>query len=187
MAMNTTADGYLLPCGRDAEQVWEHLERGSTDEHERACVHCATARRSLAALREITQVLVADDAAPPPDLTGRIMNAVRAELRRGTTVALPTGEPGEVEVSSRAVAVVLRFAADGVPGVRARRCKLVRLGAAENGGDEVAVELGIAVAHRSMNDQVLAEVRRRVLAAARSRVGLTVARLDLVVDDLYDV
>ncbi|VVJ23266.1 Uncharacterised protein [Amycolatopsis camponoti] len=175
---------YELPCERDVEQVWERLDAvgaGQADEHELTCPHCRAARESLLALREATAELVADDDLPPA-LFGRIMSAVRAEVRRGSMVALPTPEPGVVEISEQAVAAVLRYAADTVDGVRARRC---RVRTAENG--VVEVELTLAVSLRNVTGgEALALVRERVTTAAAARVGLTLAKLDLLVDDIFE-
>ncbi|GLY36185.1 hypothetical protein Amsp01_022090 [Amycolatopsis sp. NBRC 101858] len=174
---------YELPCERDVEQVWERLDAvgaGLADEHELTCPHCRAARESLLALREATAELAAEDDVPPA-LFGRIMSAVRAEVRRGSMVALPTPEPGFVEISEQAVAAVLRYAADTVDGVRARRCR-VRTGV----GGVVDVELTLAVSVRNVaGGAALALVRERVTAAAAARVGLTLAKLDLLVDDIY--
>jgi len=179
---------YELPCERDVEQVWERLDAvgaGLADEHELTCPHCRAARESLLALREATAELVAEDDVPPA-LFGRIMSAVRAEVRRGSMVALPTPEPGFVEISEQAVAAVLRYAADTVDGVRARRCR-VRTGASGGVGGVVDVELTLAVSLRNVTGgEALALVRERVTTAAAARVGLTLARLDLLVDDIFE-
>jgi len=176
---------YELPCERDVEQVWDRLDAvgaGLADEHELTCPHCRAARESLLALREATTELVAEDDVPSPDLFGRIMSAVRAEVRRDRMVRLPTPEPGFVEVSEQAVAAVLRYAADTVDGVRARRCR-VRTGA----DGVVEVELTLAVSLRNATGgEALAKVRERVTAAAAARVGLTLAKLDLLVDDVFE-
>ncbi|MEV4143125.1 Asp23/Gls24 family envelope stress response protein [Amycolatopsis sp. NPDC049691] len=174
---------YELPCERDVEHVWERLDAvgaGLADEHELTCPHCRAARESLLALRDATAELAAEDDVPPA-LFGRIMSAVRAEVRRGSTVGLPTPEPGFVEISEQAVAAVLRYAADTVDGVRARRCRIRTL--AEGG---VEVELTLAVSLRNATGgAALTLVRERVSAAAAARVGLLLAKLDLLVDDVY--
>ncbi|SFA77159.1 hypothetical protein SAMN05216266_101333 [Amycolatopsis marina] len=194
MAMNSANSAgseYELPCERELEQVWEHLGTGTADidgadEHERTCPHCRTARESLRALREATAELIEDAEQPPPDLFGKIMSAVRAEVRRGHMVRLPTSEPGLVEVSAQAIAVVLRFAADAVPGVRARRCRINTVGVGQAGESMVEVELTLAVDYRNPETvAALTEVRARVTAAAAARVGLQLVSLDLVVDDIY--
>ncbi|WP_177329046.1 Asp23/Gls24 family envelope stress response protein [Amycolatopsis australiensis] len=175
---------YELPCERDVEQVWERLDAvgaGLADEHELTCPHCRAARESLLALREATAELAAEEDAPSPDLLGRIMSAVRAEVRRGSMVPLPSPEPGLVEISEQAVAAVLRYAADTVDGVRARRCR-VRTDA--EGAVEVTLTLAVSV-RTATGGEALSLVRQRVTAAAAARVGLTLAKLDLLVDDVY--
>ncbi|UGT63965.1 anti-sigma factor family protein [Nocardia asteroides] len=192
MAVNSAADheatGYRLPCGRDLEQVWDRLdavEAGLGDEHETHCPHCATARESLRALRVATAELIAEPEPAPPDLTARIMSAVRAEVRRGRTMSLATPEPGGVEVSERAVAAVLRFAADSVPGVRTRRCRIKPVGTEPDGRAAVEVELAFALAAGTPVGGVLPVVRQRVSAALNGDIGVSVRRLDVVVADLY--
>jgi hypothetical protein len=191
MAVNQATEGYELPCKRNLDQVWERLDavgEGLADEHELTCPHCRTARESLLALHEATKELVAEAEQPPPDLVGRIMSAVRAEVRRGQMLSLPTSEPGTVEVSEQAVAVVLRFAADAVDGVRARRCRVRTVGVGEVGESLVEVELTLAMSMgNASGGEALAQVRARVSAAAAARVGLRLVGLDLVVDDIYEV
>lgn len=124
---------YELPCGRELETLWENLDEA--DDHQAECVHCRTARESLLALRSATQELIDEPDPTPPDLVGRIMSAVRAEVRRGQMLDLSAAEPGSVEVSEQAVAVVLRYAADSMrrrprppgPGAQGRR-RLFRRG-----------------------------------------------------------
>ncbi|MFC4856874.1 Asp23/Gls24 family envelope stress response protein [Actinophytocola glycyrrhizae] len=177
MAVN---QGYALPCGRDVEDVWQHLDGG--DEHDRTCPHCQGARQSLTVLRDLTRELAEDDAAPSMNLTDRIMSAVRADLRRHELLGPATAEGG-VRVSAQAVAAVLRFAADGVDGVRARGCRVT-----EVPGDDLAIEVDMAVAVEFglFALAALDEVRTRVASAAAAQVGVRLARFDVTVADLYD-
>lgn len=176
---------YMPPCGRDMETVWERLDPVDTDlgdTHELTCEYCSAARRSLVVLQEVTGKLVSEETGPPWGLTGRIMSAVRAEVRRHHMLALPSAEPGGVQISEQVVAAVLRCAADSVDGVRARRCRIART---EREG-AVEVEMSLAVAYRRFSADAVDEVRERVRAAAAARVGILLVRLDLTVEDLYD-
>ncbi|CRY76262.1 MULTISPECIES: Asp23/Gls24 family envelope stress response protein [Nocardia] len=191
MAVNdTTEQNYVLPCGRDIEQVWERLDMvraGFGDEHDMTCEYCRGARESLLALRAATAELIEEPTAPPPDLVTRIMSAVRAEARRGRTLRLATDQPGAVEVSEQAVAAVLRYAADTVPGVRARHCAVRELGAEPDGTRRVTVELSIAVRFPATEvGRVLPAVRERVRTALAARTGLVAERIDVVVADVFD-
>jgi uncharacterized alkaline shock family protein YloU len=201
--MNQTAEGYQLPCGRDVETVWERLDEvdaGRADAHELDCQHCRAARESLRMLRAVTGLLVTEDDVPSPGLTRRIMSAVRAEARRGEMVALPTAEPGAARVSERAIAAVLRFAADSVPGVRARRCQVRTVSDnaasddnaahgldADIDADEVGIEvaISIAVSYQQFVGGALDLVRERVAAAATGQIGVWLRRIDLTVEDVY--
>jgi hypothetical protein len=195
MAVNQTGEGYALPCGRQLETLWENLEAGTAvlpGSHEQDCPHCVTALSGLVALRDATAELAAEPVAVPPRLTGRIMSAIRADVRRTRMLPLPgTGleSGGQAEVSQQAVAVVLRFAADGIPGVRARRCSVRPLdtsSAPDGMTGWVNVEMTLAIRYgTSPGEQVLAEVRRAVLAAASDQIGLRVARCDLLVEDVW--
>jgi hypothetical protein len=173
---------YVLPCGRDVEQVWEAMDLA--DEHTRTCPHCAAVRESLQVLREATAEMVRDDAEPPGDLVTRVMSAVRADVRR--TEVLPLPGDGLARISTRAVAAVLRYAADGVDGVRARGCRVLEAPESTVTDPLIEVELSIAIKAELVTHETYAEVRRRVLAAASARIGVRLARLDLVVSDVLE-
>lgn len=185
MAMNDHAlDGEVrthpLPCGHSVEEVWEHLETGTVTSHEAACEHCASSRRSLRQLAEATRLLLADPAEPPAGLLDRVMAAVRADVRRVSTLALPS-DRGPVDVSVPAVAAVLRFAADGVPGVRARSCHLEVLDP-----DAGTVRVAMTLSSRwGTGTAVFDEVRSRVGAALAGQVGLTATAVDLELVDVW--
>ena len=195
MAVSQTSEGYTLPCGRDLEELWDRLEAGTAGlpgSHAQDCPHCQTALSGLTALRSATRALADAPVAVPPRLNGRIMAAVRADVRRTRMLPLPAAslEPGgQAEISQQAVAVMLRYAADSVDGVRARRCA-VRARAADDAPDGTAgwadVEMSLVLRYGvSPGEQVLAAVRRAVLAAADARIGLRVARCDLLVEDVW--
>ncbi|MBF6326917.1 Asp23/Gls24 family envelope stress response protein [Nocardia transvalensis] len=187
---SATENDYLLPCGRGLEQVWQRLdavEAGRADDHEASCPHCAAARESLFTLRTATRELIEEPDPPPPDLFGRIMSAVRAEVRRGRTLALSTPHPGTLEVSEQAVAVVLRYAADTVDGVRARSCHVHGRGPGADGEQTIAVEMTIAVRMGGRGvEELIPRVRERVRAALSARIGLALERLDITVVDIYE-
>jgi hypothetical protein len=121
--VNSPVHGHLLPCGRLVENLFDDVEAGRTDEHTRACAHCTTARRGVENLATATHALVADPSEPPAGLVERIMQVVRLEFRRGESLPLPSVH-GPADISEHAVAAVLRYATDSVPGVRARSCRI---------------------------------------------------------------
>ncbi|WP_067564181.1 Asp23/Gls24 family envelope stress response protein [Nocardia acidivorans] len=184
-----TEQEYVLPCGRGLDSVWDRLDtvrNGGGDAHEASCIHCRTARESLLGLRTATRELIDQPDPPPSDLVERIMSAVRSELRRGQALGLPTPHAGTVAVSEQAVAVVLRYAADSVPGVRARRCRMQAVGTGPDG--ETVVHISMTIAVEVNGDGVhglVPKVREAVTAAASARTGLVVGRLDIAIVDVY--
>lgn len=185
MAVETA--GYDLPCGRSLESLWNRLDTPEIGEHERTCPHCTTARESLRALRDATRELAEERLEPRRDLTDRIMAAVRADVRRrGDLLPVRATEPGQLEISEQAVAVVLRFAADELPGIRARRCRVRTLNVDSEGETVLHAELSIVAAYRDDLAEQLRTLRETLGAACAASVGIRLGRLDLEVTDLYD-
>jgi hypothetical protein len=182
MALNSPVHGHPLPCGRLIEDLFDDVEAGRTDDHTLACAHCTTARRGVENLATATQALVADPAEPPAGLVERIMQVARLELRRGEPLPLPSRH-GPADISEHAVAAVLRYAADSVPGVRARSCRITPH---PDRSAVVQVQMSLLVRYGAgPAEQILREVRRRVTAALTAQVGLAAGSIDLAVVDLW--
>lgn len=181
MALERTRSGHQLPCGRYVEDVLDELDTGAVSPHTRDCPHCATALRGIEALTEATRAMVDDPAEPPAGLLDRIMTAVRAEVRRGDSLALPTPH-GAAWISTRAVASLLRYAADTVPGVRARHCRLV----ATDRPGSVRVEMSLSLRYGGALDELVEEVRARLASAMSGHIGLRADSIDLEIVDLWE-
>lgn len=173
---------HPLSCGRSVEQLWEELESGRLAVHTRECVHCATARASLEQLLEATRMLVDDPIEPPVRLLERIMAAVRADIGIAKAIPLPT-PMGGAEISVPALAAVLRFAVDAVPGVRAQRCRIEQV---PEHADAVRVWMSVSLGFRSGRIDALDRARERAIAVLSQRVGLRLDRLDFQVADVWD-
>ncbi len=181
MALERTRTGHQLPCGRHVEDVLDELDAGALSWHTQDCPHCATALRGIEALNQATRELLDDPAEPPAGLFDRIMTAVRAEVRRGGSVPLPTAH-GHADISTRAVASLLRYTADTVPGVRARHCALV----ATERPDTVGIEMSLSLRFGVTVDELVDEVRARLLVAMSGHIGLRTRTIDLHIVDLWD-
>lgn len=183
MAVNARASQHDLPCGRSVEDLVDEVDAGKTSQHSLRCEHCATAERSLRQLSEATATLVDDEPAPPPGLLDKIMYAVRAEIGRGGSIDVP-GEFGPARISEQAIAVVLRYAADTVAGVRARRCQVDM---DEHDPEAVSVLLTLALRYGTGPVQdMVAEVRSRVSAALSGQIGVRASAVDLVLEDVWE-
>ena len=126
-----TPSSTQLGCGRDIDQVWDHLDQ-APDAHELTCPYCRAARTYLAGLASATQAMRDDDATNPdlepgPGVLDRILAVARAEVRRGRR--LPLDQPradvtSPNTVSEQAVTAVVRRVGDRTRQVQIRRCAL---------------------------------------------------------------
>ena len=210
------AEQSLLGCGRPIDQVWEHVDE-PPDEHEAHCPDCQRARRSLAKLDEATSALRSSDEndpdlAPPPIMKKSIMELARAEVRRGQRLPLlPPARadlPPELSISEQAVASVVRFAADGLAGLHARRCtvRLDRSSPAEPEPSEpeliepeliekasarpavrVVIDLGVALSSSSPLLEITQTLRSRIRDVVPHDTGMGVSKVNITVEDLFDV
>lgn len=193
------ADDTRLSCGRSIDDVWSHLD-GAPDEHERSCPYCLEARARLLRLSEAAVDLRTSEAADPslqPDVgfTASVMGLVRAEVRRGQAIPLDGDEDPGLTISEQAVVGLVWAAADSVPGVRARRCR-VRVavddepdldgdaGRVFEGGTLVDVDLSIALQPGTALVEATTLLRARVADGVGEESGLRVRRVDLAVEDV---
>ncbi|MFG3125710.1 Asp23/Gls24 family envelope stress response protein [Streptomyces sp. NPDC048201] len=188
-ATGSDGDDERLACGRLLSEVWDAWEQGTPDPHRAACPHCAGAVRELTLLettvRELREDSVPDDTGYDASaLTRRVMDVVRMELRPGRPV--PLGDEDEdLWVMEAVAARTLRAAAETVTGVRAGSCRIAPPETSARG--EVTVRLEVHAPVGVPLEEVAEEVRRRVAGAARLRLGLRPASVDIRITDLVDV
>ncbi|WP_369217820.1 Asp23/Gls24 family envelope stress response protein, partial [Streptomyces flavofungini] len=189
---------------RELWSVWERHESGEPDPHAAGCPHCAEALDSLRRLEDVVSTARdADPAETEPDtsaLVGRVMDVVRLELRPGRT--LPLGEDDEdAWIVEAAAARVLRAAAETLPGVRAGSCRIEPVpgvdappGRAPDTAaarrlrrGPVIVRLAVDVTLTWGLQEAADKVRRRVLEAADTELGMRVVSVDVTIADITDV
>jgi len=181
MAVNPAGD--RLPCGRHADELWDHLARGTPDEHARACEHCQAALDEIRPLLTATSELAAEPARPPDDLTGRVMTVIRARIPPAPRIALPGPAGIRLHISEHAAAIILRAAGDTVEGVRARSCQLTPAG--HDNSTPADLKLTISLRYNMSALAAATAVRIAVRAAARAQLGLTLDRIDIEVADIH--
>lgn len=185
-------DPSRLDCGRRIDDVWESIDL-APDDHEVDCPSCRAARASLQQLAEVTEELRATDPAgdvlvPSTSVKDAIMRVARAEVRRGRRLPVVADELGSVQISEQTVSAVVRFACDSVDGVRARRCAVVVSPAVDpDAPSRVDVSLRMTVEASLSIPQVTDIVRARIDTVLAAQVGLRPRRIDLLVEDVYDV
>ncbi|MEU3460365.1 hypothetical protein ABZ721_10455 [Streptomyces sp. NPDC006733] len=194
LAHDTAPDDELLPCGASLATLWEDGEpRPGHDD----CPPCGAALGELTALDDVVHAALTVPGSAAENLAGRVMDLVRTEVRPGRT--LPLGEVADDDwITETAAARVLREAAESVRGVAAGSCRIHPLSATPGSARSFAlpgtrlpreplrVALEVAAPLSWTIPAVAAAVRERVLTAARERVGLDVAQIDVTVIDLLD-
>ncbi|MFI6350846.1 Asp23/Gls24 family envelope stress response protein [Streptomyces sp. NPDC050560] len=178
-------DDERLACGRLLSTAWDIWEGGDRDEHSLSCPHCARAVDELRRLETAVDGLRAATADTSgydaSDLTRRVMDVVRMELRPGRP--LPLGGPAEdLWVVEAAAARTLRAAAETVRGVRAGSCRLEPPG--EQAEDGVGVRLEVQVPGDVPLPETAERVRNQVAWAAHDRLGLRTGYVDIRITDL---
>ncbi|MEV7422304.1 hypothetical protein [Streptomyces sp. NPDC091212] len=194
-------DEELLPCGRELSAVWEAWDAGESalDPHMSDCPHCSAALADLAALDDAVREARADDTPDTTglaELTGRVMDIVRLELRPGRP--LPLGDPeDDTWIVEAAAARAFRAAAESLPMVRAGSCRIGpldpgaagRTGTSPGGpGDRgpVQVRLEVVAGLQWPLPELAESVRARVAEAAQDAIGIEVARIDVLIVDVLD-
>jgi hypothetical protein len=210
MAVTTTT---RLGCGRDVDDVWEHMDR-PPDGHEEACPYCTAARADLAELSAATRRLAAADREDstlrvPDGMLSDVLSIVRTQVRRGRTIPLlrpvPAGHDGagdeapDLTVSEQLVATLVREVCDLDPDVEVRRVGIdatatpvpatVTAGGAPGGIEpaDLSIDLQVTVRHDVAIPDLLDGLRRTIRSQVLTRVGTTVSRIDVAVVDLFDV
>lgn len=180
-------DDEQLACGRLLSGVWDGWEQADPDPHRATCSYCKDAVRELTLLESTVREL-REETTPgetgydPSALTRRVMDVVRMELRPGRPV--PLGDDDEdLWVMEAVAARTLRAAAETVPGVRAGSCRITP---PDTGRGEVTVRLEVHAPLGVPLEEAAEEVRRRVTGAARLRLGLRLAAVDIRIVDLVD-
>lgn len=195
-------DTPRLGCGRSIDHLWSTLD-APAGPHEEHCAQCRDARAKMLQLRQATAALK-DAEASDPTLTPRrglkdsIMEIARAEARRSRLLSVQDRAGGITEISEQALSSVVRVAAAGVPGIRARRCR-IEVSTADmlpttagthgtSGGPwpPLIINLRVAAAPNTRIPHTVALLRHQIGVSIAERVGIDSATINITVEDLYD-
>lgn len=185
-----------LGCGRRIDELWEAIDTAPND-HERHCPDCQQARVALYNLASVTEAMRHQDPhqwqlQPGGRVKDAIMMVARAEIRRGKRIPLRATQAGAITISEQALAALVRFSADTMTGVRARRCsiELPETGSAAHGandGPDINIRLRVAASASLSIPETIADVRERIMAVVQAQVAINARQIDVLVEDLYDV
>lgn len=194
--MAVEPESERLGCGRLLDEVWDTID-DPPDAHQRTCEDCQNARASLAELAEVTERTrrlgeSEPSQQPSAGVKTAIMAVARAEVRRGRR--LPLEQPAaddlvtELTVSDLAIARVARRTADTTRDVRARRIRVHTADPAQPGDSSpaaVSLVIRVSVDAAVAIPAAVEDLRHRIAVALREQVGLEVAGIDVVVEDVH--
>lgn len=173
-------------CTRSEEDLWAGLD-APPDEHEQQCPTCQEQRRRLAPLAETTKRWKAEDTADESILGGvleRVMQGIRAEIRRGPKFTLTITPLGPLHISGYLLLETLRDAVDSIPDVELRAHKIIPEQADAASG---AISLEVALSMKAGLDGLeVAQLTRRMISTRfAERIGLPIENIDVTVEDVF--
>ncbi|WGW12320.1 Asp23/Gls24 family envelope stress response protein [Saxibacter everestensis] len=184
-----------LGCGTAIDELWRNIDAPPTA-HGLDCQQCQAARASLQRLADATHEFRTGDAAsdslvPHRSVKDAIMSVARAEVRRGRRIPLRRTPSGEIQISEQTIASVIRFAADTVPGVHARRCSIESPGTEADQDHlpqgKIDISLRVSVSSGQSIPTIVSTLRDRIVTVVSAQIGITARTIDVVVEDIYDV
>lgn len=194
-----------LACGTELGALIDEVADGpdpGRQAHERRCPHCQPALTDLRRVWGQVRELAEQDVNPPERLVARVIDAIRRQgpPREGTALALEDVVPrlvrharwrearGTTRIADAVVAEIAARAARRVAGVHDLARGAARTGVAvEVDGRRVTVGVRLIVDYRHPDgvSGVTVSVRDAVIAEVEALTGLSVAAVDVAVDDLH--
>jgi uncharacterized alkaline shock family protein YloU len=195
----TTAGWETLPCGADPEQLVEYAAEGAeapAGSHEAGCAYCQTALREFAELWRPVRQWSERDMTVPRRFVITVMSRVRRIVESPRHSVSASGR-GVTMVTSWALGLIAATATEDTPGVTAitgrpaglGRRAVVRCGADGvdiHEVDEGAISVTLAVTARPVASlaDMAGTVRHNVIAAIVAHTQLSVAAVDVNIDEL---
>lgn len=188
-----------LPCGADPEQLVEYVAEGvepPAGSHEAGCAYCRAALREFAELWLPVRQWSQRDISVPHRFVATVMSRVRRIVESPRHAVSASGR-GVTMVTSWALGLIAAIATEDTPGVTAitgRPAGLGRRAIARAGADDVDIDdvdegvisVTLAVTARPVASLVdlAGIVRHNVITAVADHTQLSVAAVDVSVDDL---
>jgi uncharacterized alkaline shock family protein YloU len=195
----TTPRWEALPCGADPEQLVEYTAEGTgapPGSHEAGCRYCQAALRELAELWVVVRRWSERDMSVPRRFVATVMSRVRRIVESPRYGVSASGR-GATMVTTWALGLIAATATEETPGVSAITGRPAALGhrAAVRGGADgvdvnevddggISVTLAVTVWPVASLPDLADAVRRNVIAAIADHTQLSVAAVDVNIDDV---
>jgi hypothetical protein len=167
-----------LPCGHDADELYEHLRAGQLDDHERGCPDCQAAAAYLEPALRAVASLAAAPPEPPRGFAAAVMARVRSDPRRRRHLGLPAEPPLTVAITEHAAAAILSGAASSVSGLTSRGCTF------PTPGDPAHLAIAVSIRYGLHAGPAIERLRSRLRAAALDQLGVTLRQVDIQIEDV---
>lgn len=178
--------------GHTIEDLSEYLDRGRTprDESIESSAECRLALAALERLQGASRSLLERDAERAPALGeswfAAIFANVAREVRAGRDIPLAHPDPRtDLSLTEGAVRALIRSVGDAVPGALIGRCRLD--GDVTVPGEPITVSVSVSALGKTQLPALADRVRAAISDALSRHTELTVAAIDVTIDDvIYD-
>jgi hypothetical protein len=176
--------------GVSVDRLSDYLDAGRTprDATIEGSAACRLYLQSLARVRELSRASLENEAARQPDRDGAwidgLLDSIKREVVRGREIPISHPDAGvRLSVTEAAARGLVRRAGDAQPGVVLGSTSFE--GDLSTAGADVAVRVTAAARFGLDLGAVADELRARITEALTRHTGLTVTRVDVLVDDVF--
>ena len=178
--------------GHTVDELSEYLDRGRTprDESIESSAECRLALAALERLHSASRSLLERDAERAPALSDSWFAAIFAnvarEVRAGRDIPLHHPDPQtDLSLTEGSVRALIRAVGDAVPDALIGRCRLD--GDVTVAGEPITVAVSVSALGKTHLPSLAESVRTAIADALARHTELTIAGIDVTVDDvIYD-
>ena len=181
-----------LDCGKTIEELSAYLaaDRMPPNPDIDTCPECLSALDGLDHVAQLSRDLIARDIGrqpdPPESWITTIMTNIAQEVRSGRSLPLRHDNPEvTLSITEGAVRALVRSVGDGIDGVVIGRCRID--GDAETLDAPVQIAITASILWGCSPQELSEVLRSRVREALRQHTDLSVAAVNIVIDDLHQI
>lgn len=174
-------------CGRSEDELWSRLSM-PPDQHEQGCTYCQAQRERLAPLaKATTEWKKYDDSENVADtvllgsIRGRVMDSIKAEIRRGTRFTLRVTTLGTLRISGYVLLETLREVVDSIAGVALRTHKILPGSHPES----ISMSINLAIEAGQDGVQLTHQLRDALRARFTQTIGIPLDEINIKLEDVF--
>lgn len=182
----------MLECGKTIDELSDYLaaERNPPNVDIDTCPGCLSTLAGMDHVAQLSRDLVAHDAVrlpDPPELwLTTILSNIASEVRTGRSLPLHHDDDRvSLSITEGAVRALVRAVGDDIDGIIIGACRID--GDAETLGAPVDVTVSASILWGRSAQEAGDTLRRRIRDALRTHTDLSVAAVNVSIDDLHGV